>query len=131
VDRARHRSFYRIATAFPPPEADYRSASEKRNGAPPPRTLPFELHASWYDGLSCYDTLEAAIRQATDTRGRLGRLIVRYDIPEDAGVTWSQTTRDQNHYDLFGDRQELRRYLVPDFRHEIDPTGADAAETTR
>jgi hypothetical protein len=75
--------------------------------------------------------LEAAIRQAVNTRGRLGRLIVRYDIPEDAGVTWSQTTRDSNHYDLFGVRQELRRYLALDFRHEIDQLGARTTETTR
>ena len=85
------------------------SASEKRNGASPPRSLPAELHRSWYDGPSCYDTLEAAIRQVVNTRGRLGRLIVRLDIPVDAGITWSQTTRGANHHDLFGDRQALRR----------------------
>jgi hypothetical protein len=75
--------------------------------------------------------LEAAIRQAVDTRRRLGHLIVRYDIPEDSGVTWSQTTRDPNHYDLFGDRQELRRYLALDFRYEVDPAGTEPAERLR
>lgn len=68
------------------------------------------------------------MRQAIDTRGRLGRIIVRYDIPGDGGIRWSQTTRDPRHFDLFGDRQELKRYLAPDFRREINLANARAAE---
>ena len=113
------RSFLRIATDFPLPESNYLSAHEKRNGAAPPRSLPVELHRSWYDGLSCYDTLEAATRHAVNTRGRLGHLVVRYHIPVGAGVSWTQTTRDPNRCDLFGDREELKRYLATDFRHEV------------
>lgn len=124
----RTRSFYRIATAFPPPDGDYRSASERRGGAPPPRSLRPELHRSWYDGLSAYDSPEGAIRQAIDSRGRLGKLIVRFDIPDDSGIAWERDRRDPHHVDLYGDREELKRYLAGDFCLTIESAGTPESE---
>ena len=126
MHQPRVRSFYRIATSFPPPDQDYRSASERRGGAPPPKSLPPDLHRSWYEGLSAYDTLDGAVRQAIDSRGRLGMLIVRYDVPEGSGITWQQGRRDPHHYDLYGERDELKRYLAADFMFTVQV--ADARE---
>ncbi len=61
--------------------------------------------------MSAFDTEDAAVAQAKGARGRLGRLIVRYDVPEGAGVTWQQTGRNPRHFDLFGDHEELKIYL--------------------
>ena len=69
------------------------------------------------------------MRQAINARGRRGNLIVRYDIPEGRGVTWEQGRRDPHHYDLYGDRDELRRYLVLDFRIDVEiPSKLDSGE---
>jgi hypothetical protein len=82
------RTFYRVATTFPPSDRDYTAASEPRGGAPPPPYVPPERHRSWYEGFSAYDTSAAAVRLATRMRGKLGDLVVRYDIPEGVGITW-------------------------------------------
>jgi hypothetical protein len=67
-----------------------------------------------FDGLSAFDTQEAARRQGRRFR-RLGTLIVRYDIPVDSGIVWEQTGRDPHNYDHFGNRDELKRYLADEF----------------
>jgi hypothetical protein len=113
VSAPRIRSFYRIATAFPPPVGDYRTQRQKRGDYPP--TLPADLRESWDHGLSAFDIEDAAVAQAKGARGRLGNLIVRYDIPEGAGIAWQQTGRNPRHHDLFGDFEELKRYLSDDY----------------
>jgi len=49
---------------------------------------------------------------------RAGTLIVRYDIPAGSKVRWEQTI-EPGHYDLRGDKEELKRYLAPDFLAEV------------
>ena len=107
MSRPRVRSFFRVATAYPPPDADYLTARER--GRTPALDASDQVRRS-YDGLSAFDTEEAAKRIARRFK-RLGTLIVRYDIPEGAGIGWEQSGGDPHHYDLFGDRKELKRYL--------------------
>jgi hypothetical protein len=121
VAEQRSRTFYRVATAFPPPELDYRTARDKR-GDPPADAKP-ELVLSW-DGLSAFDT-EAAARAQGQRLPRLGHLIVRYLIPERVGIIWRQTTKNRHHYDLFGPgaswpplperKAQLEAFLDPDY----------------
>jgi len=109
------RTFYRVARTCPPGNDDYTTASERRGGAPPPPYVPPERHRSWYDGLSAYDTIAVARACAIRNRGKLGSWIVRYDIPEGRGITWELFPGDEEdgHYDLFGDREELKSYQDP------------------
>lgn len=102
-ERRAVRSFFRVATAYPPPDDDYKTARER--GRHPPADATEQQRRS-FDGLSAFDTLEAARRQGRRYR-RLGTLIVRYDIPADAAIDWEQTGNDPHHFDLFGDREEL------------------------
>jgi hypothetical protein len=119
------RTFYRVAKTFPPTDQDYTTASERRNGAPPPPYIPLDRHRSWYEGYSAFDTQEAAVRLAIRMRGKLGKVIVRYDVPEGVGITWESVPGDEDtgHFDLFGDKNVLKRYLATDFRLEIEGAG--------
>ena len=107
------------------PKRDYTTASERRRGAPPPPYVPPERHRSWYQGYSAYDTPEAAARPAMKMRGKLGDLIVRYDIPEGVGITWEPVPGDEDsgHFDLFGDKDVLKRYLATDFLLKVEIAG--------
>jgi hypothetical protein len=107
LSRTRIRTFFRVATAYPPPDTDYLTARE-RGRKPAPNATAQERRS--YDGLSAFDTEEAARRIGRRFK-RLGTLIVRYDIPEGAGIVSEQSGGDPHHYDLFGDRDELKRYL--------------------
>ena len=100
-------SFYRVTKTDPPTEDDYLTRLE-RDG-PPPDHLPPEVRESW-DAYSAFDTAEGAIKMARRFK-RLGRHICRYDIPEDAGITWQQTI-EPGHYDLRGDKEVLKRCWV-------------------
>ncbi|MGH2531262.1 MAG: hypothetical protein ACRDJW_03045 [Thermomicrobiales bacterium] len=55
-------------------------------------------------------------------RGKLGDLVVRYDIPEGVGISWKPVPGDEDagHFDLFGDKDVLKRYLVADFFLNIE-----------
>jgi hypothetical protein len=108
TDQRPVRSFYRVAKSYPPTDEDYVTRQE-RDGDPPGH-LSEEVRRSW-DGLSAYDTVEGARRQARRFP-RLGRFIVRYDIPEGSAVTWEQSL-GPGHYDLRGDKDELKRCLTP------------------
>lgn len=99
-----HRSFYRVAKRYPPNDREYLSAQEKR-GAPPP-DFPEAVKESW-DGLSSWDTEDGARSAALDVP-HIGKVIVRYDIPEDGGITWT-ATEPPGHYDLRGTKEELKR----------------------
>jgi hypothetical protein len=115
TEQRRVRSFYRVAKNYPPMDQDYVTRQE-RDGDPPAH-LSREIRRSW-DALSAYDSEEGARRQA-QRFPKLGRFIVRYDVPEGAGVTWEQTL-GPGHYDLRGDKDELKRYLAP-FVAEVSP----------
>ncbi len=108
IERRAIRSFYRVARTYPPSDAEYLTAREKRGD--PPAGASAELQRS-YDGLSAFDSSEGARALAIRLKGRLGRLIVRYDIPDGAGAVWDKTL-GPGHYDLYGDKTELQRYLA-------------------
>ncbi len=60
--------------------------------------------------MSAFDTEEGARRQAKMFT-HLGSLIARYDLPEDAGITWEQSG-EPGHLDLRGDKEALKRCLT-------------------
>ncbi len=101
------RSFYRVAKRHPPDDREYRTPQDKHGD--PPANKPDEEKRSW-DGLSSFDSEEGA-RAAGQQFTHLGSLIVRYDIPEGAGITWTPSM-EPGHYDLRGDKEVLKRYLT-------------------
>jgi hypothetical protein len=101
------RSFYRIAKRFPPGDDEYQTAFQRGRKLPP--NASDELKASW-TGLSAYDTLQGANGKALEMRGRLGELIVRFDIPESSRIAWKKTL-GPGHFDLYGVAEELKSYL--------------------
>lgn len=100
-------TFYRACKSNPPTDKDYVLLVE-RKGTPPP-DLPEEVRQS-YHAFSAYDTIAGLKAQIRQIRG-MGRHIFRYDIPEDAGIQYKQTLYP-GHYDLTGDKEELKKYLV-------------------
>ena len=106
-DRPGVRSFYRVAKSYPPTGRDYLTRQD-RQGDPPPN-VPEAVRRSW-DGLSAYDTEDGARRQARRFP-RLGRYIVRYDIPPDASISY-EPSLGPGHFDLRGDKDELHGYLA-------------------
>jgi hypothetical protein len=104
------RSFFRVARRYPPDDHSYLTPQDKLGD--PPADAPEERKRSW-DALSAFDNEEGARRQARQFT-HLGNLIVRYDIPEDSGITW-EPSGEPGHVDLRGDREELKRYLAGDF----------------
>ncbi len=100
-------TFYRVTKSHPPSDRDYVTRYERLGE--PPADLPEEVRASWC-AFSAFDTEEGAREQAKQVRG-LGKYIVRYDIPEGAGIRCQQTL-GPGHYDLWGDTEELKRYLT-------------------
>ena len=116
------RTFYRVASRCRPSRRDDSTASERRGGAPPPPYVPPERHRSWLAGYSAFDSAEAAAELARKMRGKLGSVVVRYDVPEGADVSWEPVAGDEDrgHVDLFGEPEELHRYLNDDFCLEVD-----------
>jgi len=63
--------------------------------------------------LSFFDSEAAARAAARNATRPLGKKIVRYDIPDDASVIYTFTPEiAEGHYDLRGDKEELKRYLT-------------------
>jgi len=106
-------SFYRVAKRFPPGDREYETRQERQGD--PPADLPDEVKRSW-DALSMFDSEEGA-RRAAERWPHLGRRIVRYDIPEGAGIAWEQSGLP-GHYDVRGDKEVLKRCLA-DFVAEV------------
>jgi hypothetical protein len=107
------RSFFRVARSYPPTAEDYRTQRDFRGD--PSADLTDEERFSW-DAYSAFDTEDGARRQGRRIR-RLGTHIVRYDIPDGAGIEIRQTF-GPGHYDLKGSTEELRGYLA-DFHAEV------------
>lgn len=100
------RSFYRVARRFPPADEECLTLQERQG--PPPATASDEVKRSW-NALSAFDS-EAGARRVAKRRPRLGPLIVRYDIPGDAGIDWEKTL-GPGHFSLRGPKEELKRCL--------------------
>jgi len=107
VDETPVHSFYRVAKRYPPGDREYLTPQDKF-GDPPDHETP-ERMASW-DGLSAYDTEDGA-RRAGRQFTHLGNVIVRYDIPEGAGITWTPSMAP-GHVDLRGDKEALKGFLT-------------------
>jgi hypothetical protein len=101
------KSFYRVTKSNPPSDADYVTRLEREG--PPPAHLPDEVKESW-DAFSAFDSADGALAKARRFK-RLGRYIMRYDIPAEGGIAWKQTI-EPGHYDLRGDKETLKRYWV-------------------
>lgn len=101
------RTFYRATKRNPPSDSDYLTHQEKR-GDPKP-DLPEHVRRSW-DALSFYDSVEG-IKHQMQLVPAIGKFIARYDIPDGVGITWEQT-HPPGHYDIRGDKEVLKKYLV-------------------
>jgi hypothetical protein len=75
----------------------------------PPDHLNTEQRAPW-DALSFYDSVEGVRQQAREVPG-IGKYIVRYDIPEGVGITWTPSL-GPGHDDIRGDKETLKRCLT-------------------
>lgn len=107
-------TLYRVARKYPPSDDEYLSPEAK--GRKPPRGATAEHLRSW-DALSAYSSEEGARRQAQAVP-QIGKWIVCYVIPEGTGVTWEETL-EPGHYDVRGDGEELKKFLVPGFCVEV------------
>jgi hypothetical protein len=107
VEQRAVTTFYRACKTNPPTDKDYQLLFE-RKGHPSP-DLPEDVRQSYY-AFSAYDTVAGLKAQIRQIRG-MGRHIFRYDIPQGSGMTWKQTLAP-GHYDLWGDKEELKQYLV-------------------
>ena len=104
------RSFFRIAKKVPPADKEYLTNQDRRG--PPRDELPQRVKDSW-DGLSAFESEETARAAARNSERDLGKFIVRYDIPAGSGISATYTPEiAEGHYDLRGDKEELKRYLT-------------------
>lgn len=78
-----------------------------------PDDAPEAMRKSW-DGLSAWDTPEAAVAASRDMLS--AHCIVWYDIPRDCGATY-EPSGPPGHFDIRGDLDELKQYLSP---HMVD-----------
>jgi hypothetical protein len=107
-------TLYRVAKEYPPSADELRSPEEAKRKQPAP--LSEEDRASW-DALSLWDSEEGA-RKIGQKYPKAGSLIVRFDIPEGSGLR-CVPHGPPGHFDLRGDKEELRRYLASDFLAEV------------
>jgi hypothetical protein len=107
--------FYRVAKSVPPPDDAYLTPREL--GRKPKAGATDEGIRS-LDGLSAFDDLTEAMDIGRKFP-KIGRFVVRYDISEGQGITWEQSGPNPHHFDLFGDKDSLKRCLTDEW-HEID-----------
>ena len=110
---------FRIATDFPLRDQDYLPAGKRGTRLRFPLATE-EARRQWNEGLSVFDTQAAAISAARAARGRLGRIVVRFDIPPNSAFQWQQTGKNPNHFTLYGNLPELHGYIVPDSAIEVE-----------
>jgi hypothetical protein len=88
-----------------------------------PRAGATEQDLRRLDGRSAFDDLQEAINIGR-TFPKMGRYVVRYDVPEGCGVTWEPTGDNPHHFDLCGDKEAHKRCLTDEW-HEIDRSNTD------
>jgi hypothetical protein len=98
------RSFYRVAKTFPPGDDEYLTPREPGRK---PRANASAEEVRSLDGLISLDSEDGA-RRVAQQFPKVGSLIVRYDLPDGAGIIAEQTIT-AGHYDLYGDKEELKR----------------------
>lgn len=63
------------------------------------------LEREWAEGVPVYYDSGVALEQAGLARERLGRFVVRIEIPEDSHLEVRKTMRDPNHYTIYASAQ--------------------------
>lgn len=109
------RTFYRIVKTDPPTVDDFLSALAK--GRRIRRDLPPALRQLW-DGVTVYGQPSHAEQKARESP-MIGRLIAELRIPDDAPIRWERTTREPGHHTLWGEPEDVLRYVV-----HVRPVGA-------
>lgn len=106
-------ALYRLASAWPPADADYRSLQERGRPLRPPHTV--EKVDAW-TGLSCFDRADRARDVAEQFPGR--PFVVRYDRPLEGPIRW-RPTFGHGHITVWATKQELEPYLALDYREAV------------
>ncbi len=99
------RTFFRIVTANPPTEHDFRSHQELG------RHLFDPSNVEEWRGVSVYGTLRQAQKKARDYPS-MGQLIAELEITEGSPVSYKRTGRAHSHYTLPGPCDEMVRCVV-------------------
>jgi hypothetical protein len=107
AERGRVRSFFRVSQTCPPGEDDDRTQRMLRGD--PPLDATDDVIWTW-DACSALDSEEGA-RTTARRYPRLGRYIVRADVPENVGIEWRKTY-GPGHYFLKGDKAVLHSFLA-------------------
>ncbi len=107
-------ALYRLASAWPPADADYQSLQERGRPLRPPRTI--EKVEAW-TGLSCFDRADRA-REVAEQFPRRWRFVVRYDRPLQGPIRW-RPTFGHGHITAWATKQELEPSLALDFREDV------------
>ena len=106
--------FYRAANRNPPKYKWFQSHQERRGD--PDSSLPPHVREAW-DGCSAFDSEDGARRAALE-QPSLGHLILRFDIPEGAGITWTPSG-PAGHFDLRGGADLLKQFLSKDYEAKV------------
>lgn len=102
-----YRPFHRITQTDPPTRDDF--TSDAAQGIEPPDDDP--VHASLHDGISVFATEQQA-RKKAQAFPFLGSFIARLEIPDDAPVRIERTLSSRGHHTMWGNPDDLRRYVV-------------------
>lgn len=101
-------TLYRAVERVPLRDKDYLSSQAKGRKLPPNASKA--MRDGW-DALSAWTTFEKAHEVALLSTSN--KWVVRYDIPIGSGLDLEQDGIDPLHYNIRGDTEELKRYLVP------------------
>ncbi len=96
--------FYRIVPYSEVTADDFLSHQAK--GLPAGRKAREER---WWEGVSAYDSLQAACRLAVERNYRHGRFIAELLVEETSTITFRHTTSVAEHYTLWGNPADLLR----------------------
>lgn len=104
-------TFYRIVFSDPPTEIDVETQMEKAY------RLRGAIPAHWEErvrrlarGISVFDTIEAANREAVYRKGKLGKLIAKVILDDTSGVEF-EATGDKGHWTIWGDRAAILKAM--------------------
>lgn len=126
TERDRVQAFFRMATTYPPGDDDYLTRQDRQG--PPKSSVRPDVREAW-NAFSAFDSLEAAVSKILELDGLRGWLVVRYDVPVDSGIRWKRTF-GPDHYSLWGDAEELKRYLS-DVVVDVSRPAPPGSETRR
>lgn len=123
MDGERLRFFYRVSKKVPPDDAFYLTPQEKYGD--PPAGAPEETRRAW-DALSFYTSEEGA-RLCGKEHTHLGGKIVRFRIPEGAGITWDPPD-EEGHCNVRGDKETIERFWDVDYVARVNATSRKAKQ---